>query len=191
MRGFGQKTPSSKWPANGLSSMQLTVLPECLKYLKKLFGKPREGTQWTSFWSEVSALGLDEESVHNLLGIKTMKDWLGSGKSLNQAIEVLAKKVSGLRKDAGQEEKGKQEEIPQVSDELLKGWLIVKNSVKQLNITDCQVRKWFSKATPPLEIGLADFDKVSPPPEISNDLLSNFQTMLDVYREKQEQKAAK
>ena len=171
--------------------MQLTV-PRVASGLKKLFGKPREEPRWTSFWSEVSALGLDEESVHNLLGIKIMKDWLGSGKSLNQAIEVLAKKVSGLRKDAGQEEKGKEEEeIPQVSDELLKGWLIVKNSVKQLNITDCQVRKWFSKLTPPLEIGLADFDKVTPPPEISNDLLSNFQTMLDVYREKQEQKAAK
>jgi hypothetical protein len=81
-----------------------------------------------------------------------------------------------------------EQEIPQLDENLLKGWLIVKNSVKQLNITDGQIRKWFSKATPPLEIGLADFDKVSPPPEISNDLLSNFQTMLDVYREKQEQK---
>jgi hypothetical protein len=81
-----------------------------------------------------------------------------------------------------------EQEIPQLDENLLKGWLIVKNSVKQLNLTDGQVRKWFSKATPPLEIGLADFDKVSPPPEISNDLLSKFQTMLDLYREKQEQK---
>lgn len=83
-----------------------------------------------------------------------------------------------------------EQEIPQVDDELLKGWLIVKNTVKQLNLTDGQIRKWFSKASPGLEIGLADFEKVVPPEKVPNDLLSKFQAMLDAYRERQQQKAA-
>ena len=82
-----------------------------------------------------------------------------------------------------------EEEIPQIDGELSKGWLIVKNTVKQLNLTDPQIRKWFSKASPDLEVGLADFDKAIPPEKMTNDLLSKFQAMLDVYRERQEQKA--
>jgi hypothetical protein len=80
-------------------------------------------------------------------------------------------------------------EIPQLDDELLKGWVIVKNSVKQLNLTDSQVRKWFSRATPSLEVGLADFDKIEPPEKMTNDLLSKFQSMLDLYREQHKEKA--
>jgi hypothetical protein len=83
-----------------------------------------------------------------------------------------------------------EQEIPQVDEELLKGWLIVKNSVKQLNLTDGQIRKWFSRVSPPLEVGLADFDKAVPPEKVTNDLLSKFQAMLDAYQEKQQQKAA-
>jgi len=81
----------------------------------------------------------------------------------------------------------KELEIPQIDENLLKGWLIAKNLVKQLNLTDGQVRKWFSRATPPLDIGLADFDKAAPPEGMTNDLLSKFVSMLDVYREKMEQ----
>ena len=81
-----------------------------------------------------------------------------------------------------------EQEIPKVDEELLEGWLIVKNSVKQLNLTDGQIRKWFSKVSPPLEVGLADFARALPPPELNNELLSKFQTMLDAYRESKEKK---
>jgi hypothetical protein len=79
-------------------------------------------------------------------------------------------------------------ELPQIDGELLKGWLIVKNTVKQLNVTDNQICKWFAKASPGLEIGLADFDKVAPPEKLTNDLLSRFQAVLDAYRENKQQK---
>jgi hypothetical protein len=84
----------------------------------------------------------------------------------------------------------KEEELPEVEPQLLQGWLIVKGSIKQLNVTDGQIRKWFAKAAPGLEIGLADFDKVIPPEKMTNDLLSRFQAILDQYRERQVQKAA-
>lgn len=81
-----------------------------------------------------------------------------------------------------------EQDIPQVDEELLKGWLIVKNTVKQLNLTDGQIRKWFTRASPGLEVGLADFARVLPPAQMTNDLLSKFQAMLDAYRETKEQK---
>ena len=83
-----------------------------------------------------------------------------------------------------------EQEIPQVNEELLKGWLIVKNTVKQLNLTDPQIRKWFAKAAPDLEVGLTDFARALPPEKMTNDLLSKFQAMLDAYRESKEQKAS-
>lgn len=81
-----------------------------------------------------------------------------------------------------------EQEIPQVDEELLKGWMIVKDTVKELNITDKQIRKWFARYN--IEIGLSDFARALPPQGIDNEMLSKFQTMLDVYRESQEQKAA-
>jgi hypothetical protein len=78
---------------------------------------------------------------------------------------------------------GEEVEIPQIDDELFKGWQIVKNTVRQLNITDKQIKNWFAHYT--VEVTRADFDKVRPPEGINNDLLSKFQAMLDAYREKQ------
>ena len=81
-----------------------------------------------------------------------------------------------------------EQEIPQVDDELFKGWQIVKNTVRQLNLTDKQIKSWFAHYN--LEMTRADFDKARPPEGINNDLLSKFQAMLDAYRERQEQKTA-
>ena len=75
-----------------------------------------------------------------------------------------------------------EQELPLLNEDLLKGWQIVKGTVKQLSITDAQIRKWFSHFN--LEVGLADFDKVFPPDQLTNELLSKFQTILDVYRER-------
>jgi hypothetical protein len=80
-------------------------LPGVASGLKKLFlkydkegnhGKGKAATEprWATFWSEVGALGLAEDQVHEMLGVKSMKDWLSSGKGLNEAIQLLAKKVS-------------------------------------------------------------------------------------------------
>jgi hypothetical protein len=91
-------------------------------------------------------------------------------------------------KDADLFSEEEEQEIPQIDDELSKGWIIVRNTVKQLNLTDSQIRKWFGKASPPLEIGLDDFSKAIPPEKMTNELLSKFQAMLDAYREKQQEK---
>jgi len=98
-----------------------------------------------------------------------------------------AKKETKETKETGQELEEvlteDEQELPLLNEDLLKGWQIVKGTVKQLSITDAQIRKWFSRFN--LEVGLADFDKVFPPEHLTNELLSKFQTILDMYRERQ------
>jgi hypothetical protein len=79
-------------------------LPGVSSALKKLFlgkvkGKDQnDGHAWQKFWGEVTALGLSEAGVHEMLGIKSLKDdWLAKGKGLNEAAEVLAKMVASGR----------------------------------------------------------------------------------------------
>lgn len=72
-------------------------LPGVGSALRKLFtGKEKkpQPPNWTSFWNQVSALGLSEDDVHQMLEVKSMKDWLSKGKSLNDAIKVLSQKLA-------------------------------------------------------------------------------------------------
>jgi hypothetical protein len=164
-------------------------LPGVGSGLKKLFGKKDNrnkevGDRWMAFWTQVGALGLDEERVHSLLNVKSMKDWLSSGKSLNEAVEVLAKTVAAESKAHNQKRGGNQgeEELPQVDEKLLNGWQIARKIMQDLEVTDKQIRNWFSHYK--LEVGLADFAKALPREDITADIISNFVAMLDAYKEK-------
>jgi len=60
---------------------------------------PRDSNQrWTSFWSQVKALGLNAEQVHEKLQIKSMKEWTEKGKSLDDAIKILSAKLGSQPK---------------------------------------------------------------------------------------------
>lgn len=65
-----------------------------------------DSPRWTKFWGEVRALGIVTESgtpdsarVHQLLGVVSMKNWLESGRSLDEATKTLAEKVKAERRD--------------------------------------------------------------------------------------------
>jgi len=166
-------------------------LPGVASGLKKLFqgkgqDKDKEGPRWTAFWSEVSTLGMGEDTVHSLLGVKSMKDWLSKGKSLNQAVEILAKyKNSEIQSQQPQETEGQQgeeTELPHIDDARLQGWQIARQRASELSITDKQIRDWFAHYQ--LEVGKADFAKALPREDITNEMLSNLVSMLDAYKEK-------
>lgn len=53
-----------------------------------------DSPRWTAFWSQVKALGIEPDKVHQMLGVTSMKDWLKQGKSLDDAIKVLADKIA-------------------------------------------------------------------------------------------------
>lgn len=68
-------------------------LPGVASVLRRMFSGERppaqEGPRWDWFWGQVSRLGLTEEEAHQKLGVTSMKDWLGKGKSLGQALDTL------------------------------------------------------------------------------------------------------
>jgi hypothetical protein len=96
----------------------------------------------------------------------------------------------GKGEDAKQPEakqlKEEETEIPQIDENLLKGWQIAKSSIHELEITDNQIRKWFAHYK--LEVGLADFAKALPRQDITNDMISKLVAMLDAYKDKKAEK---
>lgn len=57
--------------------------------------------RWTTFWSATKALGMDSDQVHKRLKVKTMKDWIKSGKSLDDAIRELSAQIADEGQAAG------------------------------------------------------------------------------------------
>jgi len=152
-------------------------LPGVGSALRKLFQQPeREINKWRSFWGRITQLGLTEEQVHKVLGVASVNDWLAQGKTLDQAIEALARRP----KERKEEPEG---DLPFLDDKLLKGWKIVKETVKRLNITDKQLHGWFGHFN--LNIGVEHFLLESPPPGLTNEILSRFQDSLTVYEDGQ------
>jgi hypothetical protein len=81
-----------------------------------------------------------------------------------------------------------EKDLPWVDDTLMQGWKIAQGTVRRLNLTDKQIRAWFLHYG--VEVSRADFDKVTPPQAMTNDMLSRFEDMLEEYERKQKEKAA-
>jgi len=76
------------------------ALPGVSRFLAKLNagevagwkpGPPSE--TWSGFWSRTRALGLDNDNVHQLLEVKSMKEWTAAGKTLADAIRIMSEKL--------------------------------------------------------------------------------------------------
>ena len=74
--------------------------------------------RWTSYWNSVKdLLGDDYQAkAHRMLGVRTMKDWLKSGKSLDDAIRALSHQLSV--KDARRDPSTVKESEVQTAEEL-------------------------------------------------------------------------
>jgi len=151
-------------------------LPAVSSALRKLFQQPvSERNKWRFFWGKVTQLGLTEEQVHKVLGVASVNDWLAGGKTLEQAIEALARRPV----DPTPEPKVELPDIPFIEDKLLQGWGVAKDAVRRLKVTEGQIQKWFVHYS--IELGLADFDKVAPPRGITNEILNRFVDSLVAY----------
>ncbi len=65
-----------------------TQTPQAEKASKNDKGE-YEGPTWQRFFGEIRRLGYTDQEAHQKLGVASFKDWLASGKSLEQAIEFL------------------------------------------------------------------------------------------------------
>jgi hypothetical protein len=85
------------------------LLPGVSSALREKFGakdddqqpkKKREpSTDWDVFWSDMSKRGLKQDQVHAYLKVKSVKEWVESGKTLKQAVETIDNFLS-LEEDA-------------------------------------------------------------------------------------------
>ena len=65
-------------------------LPGVGTALAKLFeGKLTRTNGYAHFWAEVRRLGYSDTEAHELLGVKSLKDWEAAGKSLDDALAKL------------------------------------------------------------------------------------------------------
>lgn len=70
-------------------------LPGVSSVLRQIFSGKKgargeyEGPVWPRFWGEVRRLGMTDQEAHTKLGVASMKDWLGKGRSLDQALAIL------------------------------------------------------------------------------------------------------
>jgi len=145
---------------------------------------------WDKFWTKLAEMGYkDREEVHTILGVASLKDWVGSGKTLDEAIAKLANIKANVEAfDRLPSASGPSPElepdipiIPMAEDKLLQGWGIVCESVKRLNVTEGQLAKWFRHYD--IQMTLSDFGKPAPPGGITNKILSRFQDSLTVYEQ--------
>ena len=145
---------------------------------------------WDKFWVKVAEMGYkNREEIHTILGVASLKDWVGSGKTLEEAIGKLGNIKAHLEEfdtlpAASGPSPDLEPDLPVVGAEekLFQGWKIVCESVKRLNVTDKQVRNWFEHYN--LNIGLEDFLSSALPVNITHSILSRFQDSLTDHEQK-------
>lgn len=73
------------------------ALPGVSRFLAKLniqgaaarsTGPPSE--DWRGFWPRAKAMGLTQDQVHEYLSVFSMKEWTAAGRTMNEAIQILA-----------------------------------------------------------------------------------------------------
>lgn len=51
---------------------------------------------WAAFWSSARAMGLNNEQVHQILDVESMKEWTARGKTLDDAIRQMSARFGKL-----------------------------------------------------------------------------------------------
>ena len=73
------------------------------KFTGNKMAKKKEPTSdWDIFWSDMTKRGLKQDDVHKMLKVKSMKDYVASGKTLEQAVNEIDNLLA-LLEDAASE----------------------------------------------------------------------------------------
>jgi hypothetical protein len=78
-------------------------LPGVASVLRQMFGRKGGRSEkgeydspvWQRFWGEVRRLGMTDQEAHDKLGVTTMKEWLGKGHSLDEALDIFRGRQPG------------------------------------------------------------------------------------------------
>jgi hypothetical protein len=94
-----------------------------------------EGPVWQRFWGEVRRLGLTDQEARAKLGVVSIKEWLGKGRSLDEALDILRGKET-----EGSEESGEPETQP-IEPKLFKNWGELAQAAAKLGVNPSDVLK--------------------------------------------------
>jgi hypothetical protein len=79
---------------------------------REAFETAEGDSDWAKFWARQTEKGVEDEEVHQILGVESVKDWLEQGKTLAEAEEAINRwlraRAAGANPDTG--------EILEVSD---------------------------------------------------------------------------
>jgi len=67
--------------------------PETKKLGAATPSKPKQA-DWRAFWEHTEQLGLSQKQVHEMLGVNSVAEWTDQGKTLDEAIEVVSKRLT-------------------------------------------------------------------------------------------------
>jgi hypothetical protein len=118
-------------------------LPGVGSALKKLFdpklrGSLAEEPDYKRFWSIIKGMGVNENSAHQALGVKSMKEWVGAGHTLDEAIMAIGKKLTELvRKTGKTPASSKQSETSEKRAPLDEGITLSQMTAKQVPDLNC------------------------------------------------------
>jgi hypothetical protein len=181
-------------------------LPGVARALRKLFGKklPQKGEEWKHFWGKVRQIGLTQDEAHSILGVKSMKDWLDQGKTIEDAIEILmrqpakretvggeAKVIPEAKRESPKEIKEKEEQVtsplaketaPAPADNRLILWGNIRGLFGRLKprLRDDLITKWFVDHYL-IEVKPEMFNQDQPPEELTERILDHFHNSLLAY----------
>lgn len=139
-------------------------LPGVGSALRKLFdpnlakGLPDE-PDYGHFWGMVKNMGINEKNAHSILGVESMKEWVGSGKTLEEAIVAIGKYLTELLRKTTSGKPDKKQGKPEAEiDESVTLATITENHIPTNDHLEAYAGKFFGLAAGELyrELGYKD-----------------------------------
>lgn len=172
------------------------ALPGVASVLREIFGQKQDeyqGPVWQRFWGECTRLGYAEKEVHAKFNVKSMKEWLDSGRTLDEALDILRGRTKTGENVATQDLNGAPPEDLQVeppaatetpADNRSMLWANIKSLLARVKPrpTEDSVVKWFA-GHHQLTVSLATFDLPEPPAEVTEKILTAFHDTLLTFEE--------
>jgi hypothetical protein len=168
------------------------ALPGVASVLRKMFTgykeKGKKGTgddKWKWFWGQVRMLGFTPDEAHKELNAASMEDWLDTGQTLEQAIEMLrgkAQQKSELKVEVKTPPGSLAVEEPPL-DKRHRLWQEVQSKMQvKPKAAPASIKAWFAKNFN-VEIDPARLELEAPQEEFTDSMLESFLNTLIVFHE--------
>lgn len=178
-------------------------LPGVASVLRKMFTgykeKAEKGTgedKWNWFWGEVRMAGYTQEQAHQRLGVPSIKDWLSTGQTLEQALDVLRKRPE-QKAELKAEQKAPppqppiaQSPPPVELDKRHKLWQAIQEQMQMKpKVVPDSIKGWFAKNYQ-IDMDPAFLAVEEPWIDLTDVMLESFLNTLILFHESSKKKAA-